>query len=179
MNNEIMEATIVALRAGKATPTQFQALELFITQSLTLTVRAKKAVLWFLRQSNFLQREMAMTVFSDKLEGDEYEFGKEIAYGVHNMSNTLYNTFCLMGMQKCISSGQDYFEDVGKPHGYTIWLSYRPFSMEVGLVKFDLEEVMKTKLRRNYSESPTSDISDYYEDSKIPKQYLEVTCPNN
>src|SRR3954470_19983133 len=94
----IVDSTIAALQQGKVTQLQYEALELFITRSLKITLRAKRVILWFLRQSNFLQKNIALTIPYQDDGSPEEQLAREVAMGIHDTGNMLYAIFNLMGL---------------------------------------------------------------------------------
>jgi hypothetical protein len=178
----------------KITQEQYEILELYISRSIKATVRAKKVILWFLRQSNLLQSDIVMSIPAPAKESDEYRLALEVGVAFNEMSGfepiDLHELFTLMGVSKIftthcgiakktkrkrniiLETGRDKdYKDI--PWGYTIWLSNKPFQKEkITLLKFDLFEIEKTKLRKQTSKTAdTRNVSEFYKDSDIP-EYL-------
>ena len=201
IDRKTIDSTIAALKQGKVTELQLEALELFISHSLKATVRAKKLILWFLRQSDFLQRNICLTIPYKEQGTDEFEFADEVWFAVHDMSNMLFAIFNLMGLPKSIScysgiakkegnlikfeTGWDGTKQEAIPmesHGFTIYLAARRCKNNFELLEFNREEVEKTKLRNTYFSISSSDTTsvvkcgdpEFYEDSEIPEKYLQV-----
>ncbi len=189
---------------GPVTQQQYEALELFITHSLKVTIRAKKAILWFLRQSNYLQKDLAMTIPYKENGGKDHRFAAEIAYGIHDMNasghhpNT-YEMLTLIDCPKHLSShcgiakkiddkliqfetGWDGANQESIPleyEGYTVWISKEWYSRKVELIEFNEKEIQMTKLRKNYFESSSSGSTTYhdpefYEEHTIPKEFYNI-----
>ena len=196
---EKREQVIEALKKGRITQDQYEILELFITHAPRGTVRAKKIILWFLRQSNFLQDNIALTIpYKDK-KTEKYKTAKEVAHAIHDMYSKeieLPEIFMFTGISKCLSfhSGVATKKDENfiafqtewdstkqeivpmEFNGYTIWLSEKSYSRNVRLIEFNSDEALKTKLRRTLSKysSFTSFGEFYNEDELIPKELRKI-----
>lgn len=200
----ITSSTIAALQQGQVTQLQYEAFELFITRSLKIPLQAKKVLLWFLRQSNFLQKNIALTIPYTTEGTPEQKLAWDVALSVHNIGNMLYAMFNLIGLPKHVVSRYGVatkinenlisFEtgwDSGNQRtipmnrlGYTIWLSHGGrYTNEVELLEYNLEEINQTKLRNTYSHLSSSDRSsdhvrslddEFYEEDKIPFEYHQV-----
>src|SRR6185436_21151117 len=201
---EYTKSVIHALENGSVTQQQYEALELFISHSLHATVRAKKVILWFLRQSQYLKRTIAMTLPFTEINSPEHIFSREVADAVHDMSSSyhrpcLYDLFSMMGnrnqlrfnggiAEKIINEDKVCFESASKNQqpggasytGYTIWLGYGSKFVASELIEFEPAKAEKEKLRKNYfhlsSSSPASRSIDaeFYEDKEIPAELSAV-----
>lgn len=203
MSSVETNATIAALKEGGVTQRQYEALEIFISESLDATVKAKKVLLWFLRQSNFLKRNIALSVLQKEGDTPTRGLAYEVGKGVHDMGNMLFAAFNLMGFPKAILShcgvatkisdqlikletGWDQSKQEEVPtivNGYTIWLSKEHYSKNVELLEYNEIEINQTKLRNTYYEFSSSQkeegqsrclTPEFYEDENIPVEIREV-----
>lgn len=181
---------------GEVTKHDFDILEIFISNSLEATVRAKKAIIWFLRQSNYLQSNIAMSISSPSMKSDEFKWAEEVGIALHDMRLPIkiYDLFSLMriskrlvshcGVAKKISdglieleTGWDNEHQRNVPvnfHGYTIWLADKSWQKEVHLVEFNPAEVKVVKLRKDDSDAIKYHGQEFYEDWQIPKNLRNV-----
>ncbi|MFA6251129.1 MAG: hypothetical protein WC603_00680 [Candidatus Paceibacterota bacterium] len=195
---ETREQVIEALSEGRVTQDQYEIMELFITHAPKGTVRAKKIILWFLRQSNFLQDNIALTIPYKEKKTEEYKTSKEVADAIHGMYSKeieLPEIFMLAGISKELSfhcgvatkrsddlitfqTGWDSTKQEIVPmeiKGYTIWLSKKSYSRNVRLIEFNSDEALKTKLRYTLSRySSFTSIGEFYEDELIPRKLLKI-----
>lgn len=195
-------AAIKALQQGGASSLQYEALELFITESTKASIRAKKTIQWFLRQTNYLQRDIALTIAYKEGDNASKEFVDEVAHGIHDMSNMLFAIFNVMGLPKTLSyhygvatkvtesliefqSGWDtpnqqtvpMMIDGNEVQGCTIWFAPKFYQREVQLLDFNAEAIEKTKLRQTYFMLSASDTSSPNVHCLTPEFYEDDKLP--
>ncbi|HBA36532.1 TPA: hypothetical protein DCZ15_01505 [Candidatus Falkowbacteria bacterium] len=180
----------------EVTQRDLEILEIFISNSLEATVRAKKAIIWFLRQSNYLQSNIAMSISSPSRKSDEYKWAQEVGIALHDMRLPIRidDLFSLMriskrfvshcGVAKKISddlieleTGWDSEHQRHVPVdllGYTIWLADEFYQKEVYLIEFKPAEVKVVKLRKDHSDVIEYHGKEFYEDCEIPKNLRDV-----
>lgn len=151
-----------------------------------------------MRQSNFLQDSIALTIPYKEEKTEEYKTSREVADAIHGMYSEeieLPEIFMLAGISKDLSfhcgvatkennnfitfqTGWDATKQETVPmeiKGYTIWLSEESYSKNVRLIEFNSDEAMRTKLRRTISRySSFTSIDEFYEDELIPKKLLNI-----
>lgn len=128
-------------RPGLVNDRQMQALEYFISKSTDATDYAKKAIVWALRQTNNLARNIAVPFSYDW----DREKTQEIAYGVHDMRSSNGSTliqvvFKTMDVERSISSHCGLYQDAKyntSLSGYTIWVAERDFDHTADVLEPD------------------------------------------
>ncbi len=183
-------------------PQALEELEILIAHSLRATVRAKKAIIWFLRQSDYFKLNIAMSISSPSQNSDEYQWAFEMALSADylNIPKTpmkLSDILILMGTSKHFSFhggvakkineelikleiGWDSKNQKNIPvdlYGYTVWLADKRYQKEVRLIEFNPDEVQKVKLRKNLFRIASSlNLPEFYEDGEMPKDLLKIKC---
>ena len=196
MNTETTETPVFK----GATRDQYEILEIWISHFWGSTIRAKKAILWFLRQSDYLSKDIVTSFPYKNNKGDDYAFAQEVAFAVHDMLSSsnqpfeLSDIFKLMQCPKHLSShcgfatqqeanitietGWDSLAQKSVPvktNGFTIWLSKEMRQKEnILLIQPDMEAIAKTKLRRNRNSGSTDGNPSHI---GVPEFYEENTIP--
>lgn len=166
----------VALISGHITKEQYEIIEVFISRSLEATVRAKKVILYFLRITQFLGKEIMMQIKDVQLADEvvtgilrlvslELEYHEPTSLGyMLKLSGSTKRLFCNYGIF------DESIERISEK-GCTIFFSGELSDAERGqieLVKFDLVKALETKLRRS--------INKFYEDTEIPEELANITA---
>ena len=138
-------------------------LEDFISAVDAISPRAQQALLWFLRQSDYLERPIVTTIPYHAEGTDEEAFANEVAAGVEALWR-LYPARTLAGSSKILSHEtgvaiyagekkivfQKVRPNVAKnAQGHTIWLSETPQQkQDINLIdfKFRIPDLMEIDL---------------------------------
>ena len=143
---------------GKATQTQelrpvtssqMDALERFIAASRDASEFAKKAVIWMLRQTAGLTRPVCLSFPPERAK-----FGKQAAYGVHDMCSKLGSTHIddfmrKMGTPMKLSAhGGSYVKGEldSESGGYTVWVSPRRYDHGAERLEVDIRAIRSVEL---------------------------------
>jgi len=177
----------VALISGHITRKQYEIIETFISNSLMVTVRAKKVILYFLRLTQFLGKEIMMQI-------KDVQLANEVGAGIHDLTSTyhkptsLSDEFELSGSTKRLSCSCGIYDEKLErtsegEEGYTIWFSEKHGNKrkyQIELVKFDVAKVLEAKLRRSTYESSSFNpkknicVDEFYADAEIPEEFVNI-----
>ena len=198
--NEIAVQTAQAYMSGRVTQRQLEALELIISHSTKMTRRAKQAILYLLRESEYLSKNVVLTIPYEDKGDDNFAWGLEMVNGHHDSSNMLYDMFNLMGFGRTMhhhcgaatqsedrsilfETGWDSAEQKNVPvtkKGWTLWLSVEPYQKtDIEVLPFDQEKILSMRLRKSYfhlsqdasTEHSCIHIDQYHGDNAQPKRY--------
>lgn len=178
---------VVALVSNHITKEQYEIIEIFISHSLKATVKAKKVILYFLRMTQFLNKEIMAQI-------KDVQLADEVVTGIFGLVGTEYHKpesvgliFKASGSTKRLSCNYGIFDETIErisEKGCTIFFSGELSDAERGqieLVKFDHVKALETKLRHSAHESPSSNpnknirVNEFYEDTEIPEELANIT----